>query len=371
MLCSDCAGISLGIYIKKYGYQGECRFCNKQKEKILPCNEVESFLLNAWSIYYEDADNCGSSVYEVLDSYGISELLEDKETLELEDTNEQFLEELESDFSEKQWFPLGDYEIQGPAEMLYSWEQFCEIVKHKWRYTFPFVEDKYIFDICISPKNILDTIAKLLSTHKCISKVAPDIPIYRGRNFENRTDALSATAKSIGTPEAKFANKANRFSPEGIPMFYGCLDYDNVENEIDKGENQVIGEFYTSKEISVLDLTNLPAPPSLYDDERNMFISAIDFLHDFSRAISKDIEDDKKIDYVPTQIFTEYFRQIGLKDFNIYGIRYHSAKCFTKHNLVLFFENEDCEDEERKYSYDEKPYLLLKKITKNFAGDLI
>lgn len=358
MLCSDCAGYSLGQYIKKHGYEGTCRFCSNQKEKVLPCNEIEEFLLKSWNLYYEEADNYGSSAFEELNTYEISELLEDKDELELDDTNEQFLEELLFVFSEKQWFRLGDYEIQGPTEMIYTWEQFCELVKHKSRYVFSFTEDKYISTSLPSPYNILETISKLLSKLNCTSKILPNTPIYRGRNFDNKRDALSASAKDIGTPEAKYAKQQNRFSPAGIPMFYGCLDYDNVENEIEKGKNLVIGEFHTSKEILVLDLTILPDRPSLYNSDENIFISAIDFLHNFSCVISEEIINEKSIDYVPTQIFTEYIRKIGFKKFNLYGIKYHSAKSFDKCNLVLFFENQDCIDGGQKFSIN-KPYLIM------------
>lgn len=367
MLCSDCAGKSLGIYISRHGYKGQCRFCSKQKEKVLPCNEVENFLLDAWRIIYEDADNYGSSAFEEIDPLEITDLLEKKDELELDDTNEQFLKEIENDFEEKQWFPLGEYIIQGPEEMLYNWEQFCKIVKTKWRYTFPFVDNEENSIGFTSSNNILKTVSKLVTEYNCISKITPDIPIYRGRNFKNKKSALVASAKDIGSPKPENAIQPNRFSPEGISMFYGCLDYNTVEQEIGKEKYLIIGEFHTSKEISVLDLTALPKYPALYDDENNIFMSAITFLHEFSCAISKDIKGESKLDYIPTQIFTEYIRQIGLKKFNIQGIKYHSAKCPCNDNLVLFFENKDCIDDDLKYSAN-KTYMILKKKYSTIAN---
>ena len=357
MLCSDCAGKSLGTYISRHGDKGVCRFCGKEKNKVLPCDEIENFISDAWQFYYENADEAEVPAFEVLPTYDIEDILEDKEELELEDTNELFLEQLRSDFSERQWFRIGENEVQGSNEMLYSWKQFCEIVKHKWRYTFPFVKDIYYYSVMFSSKNILKIVSELLDSQNCISKISPDVPIYRGRNFKNKKEVL-LTAKDIGTPTAENAKQANRFSPEGIPMFYGCLNSSTVKYEIGDGEYLFIGEFHTSKDIVVLDLTALPNTPSLYDDEKNMFISGIDFLREFAYAVSENVSSNEKLDYVPTQIFTEYIRQVGLKKFNIRGIKYHSAKCIGEYNVVLFYENDDCFDDISQ----NKEGLILKNV---------
>ena len=92
----------------------------------------------------------------------------------------------------------------------------------------------------------------------------------------------------------------------------------------------------------MLDLTNIPPIPKLYDDDFG-FIPAFDFLHKFSKDVSKDAEDDE-INYIPTQIFTEYIRFQWLHKFNIKGIKYKSSKNENGINLVLFYTNDDCKD---------------------------
>ena len=95
-------------------------------------------------------------------------------------------------------------------------------------------------------------------------------------------------------------------------MFYGSLDEKTcIKEATGKGTYITTGEFRTSKPIKILDLTNLPSIPKLYDDDFG-FIPAFEFLRDFSKNISKEVKNDE-LDYIPTQVFTEYIRLQGLQ----------------------------------------------------------
>lgn len=308
-------------------------------------DNIEQHILPSWSKYYELAEDFGTDAYETLDRYlyNIDELLnEEMEGLELDDANPEFIERLRLDFEEYQWFDLNEGSIHGEKAMLYNWETFCRIVKHEKRYFFiDFKEHKYSLSSLI---DTLESIANLIRSQRIVTKISPNEPIYRGRAFSNFVKISELSATDLGTPKPEYSKTPNRFSPEGIPLFYGSFDLETVKYEVcNNQDNLVIGEFHTLKEIAVIDFTKLPPIPSIYDEE-DCDYSGIAFLSEFEYAITEPVE-NSKLDYIPTQVFTEYIREVFGE--TIKGIKYSSSKILGKNNIVLFYKNKDCFDSEK------------------------
>ena len=180
--------------------------------------------------------------------------------------------------------------------------------------------------------------------------IATELYRVRIHNEEESPD----TASSLGTVPIDKAIYSNRMSPAGIPMFYGALDPDTALKETlnriaDTDKVASIATFITLKEINVLDLTELPNVPSLFDQNNGHMRSALKFMHNFVADISKPIAKDgmEHIDYVPTQVFTEYIRYqyVTTDGDNMLGIIYPSAKQEGGKSIVLFFENQYCCDD--------------------------
>lgn len=134
-------------------------------------------------------------------------------------------------------------------------------------------------------------------------------------------------------------------------MFYGSLDEKTAITETyDKkgksGKVATIATFITSEGFKVLDLTQLPAFPSLFDEQRRHYREPLIFLRSFLKDFSKPIKKDGRehIEYVPTQVVTEYFRHIFRDEGgdSIKGIIYPSARKKNGRSCVLFFEDKDC-----------------------------
>lgn len=133
-------------------------------------------------------------------------------------------------------------------------------------------------------------------------------------------------------------------------MFYGALDEhtaiaETVPGKLKKGETLYVGAFVTLEEFSVVDLTELPPIPSLFS-ERRYLRPVLRFLHSFVRDFSKPITKDGRvhIEYVPTQIATEYFRH-SFEPYDgqpIRGIVYPSSRVAAGTACVLFFAREEC-----------------------------
>jgi len=150
-------------------------------------------------------------------------------------------------------------------------------------------------------------------------------------------------------------------------MFYGSFDPATAIQETYKlkdGRSSVatIGKFRPLRELQVLDLTSLPDIPSIFDEHRGHLHSTIIFLQSFVDDLSKPIEKDDRtyIEYVPTQVFTEFIRHAYRleNDSRLEGIVYPSSVNPSGGSCVLFVGNDECCDngtEERKW----KPYKLV------------
>lgn len=94
------------------------------------------------------------------------------------------------------------------------------------------------------------------------------------------------------------------------------------------------------EKISVIDFSNIPDLPSQFNIKALKHREKILFLQDFVKDLSRPVEKDGRehIDYVPTQIISEFFRY-GFEP-RIKGIKYQSIK--NKGGLnVAFFESDN------------------------------
>lgn len=226
----------------------------------------------------------------------------------------------------------------------FSWERFCEIVKSKYRYTFFLNEDS-------DGNPLTNSLSQIWNCFKqeeiLITSLSPKTPIYRGRKFEE-LPKKPYLSKMLGTPAQKDARSFNRFNSIGIPVFYGALDSETAEREIDGLEPYlVIGEFHNTRTIKLLDLVEaLEVSKSILLSKQLEKSKANDLLFFYSLAESLTLYVDDELDYIPTQIFAEYVRRVGYHDFGIRGIKYPSTKNPDGENVVLFYSNEECVDTE-------------------------
>jgi len=195
------------------------------------------------------------------------------------------------------------------------------------------------------PYEILDEIGVLVNDLHLI-KTLPENSVFVRVRCHEEGEKLS-DVKALGPPPVDKANNSNRMSPAGIPMFYGSIDQETALAETyDKRPYATIAKFKTLKSFKVLDLTELASIPSLFDNELRWLRPGIIFLHSFLEDFTKPIERDGRehIEYVPTQIVTEFFRRIFLDEEGdpIKGIIYPSAREIGGKSCVLFFQSEDC-----------------------------
>jgi hypothetical protein len=94
--------------------------------------------------------------------------------------------------------------------------------------------------------------------------------------------------------------------------------------------------------LSVVDLTNLPSVPSIFESGPR---ESLRFLHRFMQEVSQPFEPDAEIhiEYTPTQVASEFFRHRlhDAQGHSIRGLVYGSAKRTGAVNLALFIESSE------------------------------
>lgn len=96
----------------------------------------------------------------------------------------------------------------------------------------------------------------------------------------------------------------------------------------------------------MVDLTRLPRPLRFFEPQPETSVEnryVLSFLNSFGVSIARKVEpgDREHIDYVPTQVVTEWFRTTPLgNEPHIDGILYRSAQRAGGTSLVLFADQE-------------------------------
>lgn len=290
------------------------------------------------SSYYDKDDDLsipgyvreGPFVTRVLaPSMEVPELLKE---LSLVTNNNDLNHAIEDCFNDSEsWIKKEPLSITTEEENSFDWEEFCHTIKHKRRFS---IEDEHTSeDIFGYKKPVSDIIDRIFSTIRqcgCIFTYREGWRLYRSRAFK---DGRPTNFDDLTAPPDKRA-KLNRMSPAGISMFYGASNSATSIAEMGEYDGTLfVGRFTLKRDVRLIDLTSLPSP-SYWTDTH---IGDIRFLREFAEEVSKPIlPDDRDIDYLPTQAFTEYVRYRFKEDGkNIDGILYNSSVHKGK-NVVLF-----------------------------------
>ena len=217
----------------------------------------------------------------------------------------------------------------------YKWDEFTYVVKHVNRF----------FNIGSSREAMLEEFNVFYEKMKIC--LPAGTLIWRARsNPKNPLNTLEAKSYECGPPPRNIS-KALRMNPAGISYFYGSDDPKTCKAEIrpEPDDHIIYGQFSTKRDLQILDLSEVVhiGTRSIFDpDYDHDFNWATEFLKGFIEEISKPIEDNEApIEYVPTQILSEYIRKLGYD-----GVRYRSSKTGCQ-NYTLF-----CGREEQKQLED-------------------
>lgn len=356
-ICTQCFNEEgINKFIQEHAESVKCSFCSSTKNtRACPLSLVIEHIITSLRYEWGDPNNEGLP-YETREGGWQGEVLN---TWDLFDTtgldiiNDKAKQYIISSFFDDMWCEREPYSLRVDHTFSLGWNQFTNFVKNKSRYMFlnakntdynPNQHDE------MNPIKILDVLGKIINKVNLIKTLDSTVPIYRVRIIE--TNQNLSTAKELGPPPHEFAVMPNRMSPSGIPMFYGAFDLDTAIQETyltcpDK-KKAIWGIFHPTKELLLIDLPEYSSIPSLFDEYKRENRSYLKFLNNFIQDFIQPITRDKfaHIEYVPTQIVTEYFRYIfkTLEGKPVDGIIYPSSKNKGKKAVVIFATSDQCID---------------------------
>jgi len=393
-VCPDCfEDYSIKSFILTELCWNSCDYCgNKSNIPIAAClNDVLRFMAEGINKRWEDPAN--SVAYcSAEGGYQGAEIIDTPDMIDYElqlnlDNNLLRNDLITALGPTNCWCKKDPYGLWPHEQDLSEWQDFSKQVMYHSRYVFYKIKAKNEHSLAVyqQPYEILDHIGNIVNELNLVELIDINTIFFRARLLKNKNHIIK-TAKEIGTTPKANALNANRMSPTGIPMFYGAFDQDTALTEIfhnyspSKPHHKIahegrtnftyiaIGKFKTQKSLHILNFTKLPLLPSFFDLHNLHLYEKIKFIKEFVDDLKKPILIDNRdhIDYVPTQVVTEYFRHVyKYNKINIDGIIYPSSCYAGGICIVLFVDNKNCVDEgEEGILALEKSSLIKIKINK-------
>jgi hypothetical protein len=259
-----------------------------------------------------------------------------------------------------------DWQILSPGEALKStWDRFCEKLKHSTRFLFFDHEDERDDEPYHVPlTELLNQLGDVIRDCGLIHDVGTGTRIFRVR--AHKPGKGYTTPIDLGPPPPEFATTAGRMNAPGIVVMYAAYSRNTALAEVTGEDTELsVAEFEFKESVRVVDLTNIPPAPSIFDEGPR---EALQFLRHFADDVSQPFTPDAKahVEYTPTQVVAEYLRH-RLRDGDgsiIRGVIYRSSKDDEGINIALFVNSEEIEGVAPKYPWRTKaPLLRLVKVS--------
>lgn len=354
---------------RKTAAEFNCSFCNRtsrQSPSAIRFDDLMDAVGTAISQYYGHVENEPIAWdWEDKEYFGTTYDARDLvyEQIPMPSARDDVLEAIVASLGHHIWCDKDPYSLSQAEMFLASWEDFCLAVKHQTRYFFSSVEAPE-YSETIPASALMGTLGHLIQEADMIQVVEPGTPFFRVR--ARRPREVCDSWDSLGPPPPE-ACVSNRMSAAGISIFYGALELATAKDEVVANfepERRCLsaGTWRNTRALSLLDLTRLDEIPSFYAVERYVRDRLL-FLHHFVADISKQVAHDGRvhIEYVPTQILTEYFRH-QYRRFDgspMDGIIYPSAQRRGGSSIAIFTSQRELDPDGPDYTTNESPILEL------------
>lgn len=347
-ICSRCISEAyLKAFIKNSAAVSPCSFCGRRGNHSVPLDDVMEIIGNTVADYYNGAVN--EAPYESAEggyqgvTYDTDEVMDD--IVGDISRRDEVLTAIRESFDDDIWVERNMFSLNGVHKYVASWDRFSDAVKHRTRYFFDHDQDDDSHDTIPVP-HMLDTLREMVEESGLIRTLQADLVLYRVRSHNK---AEQCTTRDALGPPPKDRAPSNRMSAAGISVFYGAFEMATaqVEASVSMPRNPkwtLTGAAWRcARPLRVLDLSELPPVPSIFAASREQR-GALQFLWEFVKSITAPVVHDGRehIDYVPTQILTEYFRERvkGSDGSALDGIVYPSARRRGGRSVVVFASQE-------------------------------
>lgn len=370
-ICDRClADDYLRSMVKEQANRSECSFCGRVNSKrpiAISFNRLMKVIAGAVYEYYDHVENEAIAYVPedggyIGDTYDTYDLIHDE--IPTPSERADVLEEIADCLGDYLWCEKQPYAITGSEQYTLSWERFCETVKYETRFFFGSGEVDPASDIIPVPV-MLSELGQIIQSAGLITELPVGTKLFRIR--VHKTEEVCDSWSSLGSPPPEFA-VSNRMSAAGISMFYAAFDPATAKAEttanLDPAERNrlTVATWMNTHVLNVLDLSRLPERPNFYAQmryDRDQLIFLEDFVTNITQPVSHDGREH--IDYVPTQILTEYFRHSFkvMGDVCLDGIIYPSARRKHGRSLVIYAAHKDLDPRTDPWRAPQTPVLQL------------
>jgi hypothetical protein len=342
-VCAACiADEALSRWVDGEGFAGECSFCGTEQRVVVTIHNLFVEMGRCIQSEYTPDATMGGPV-PTLDSSDVLYNLDDPLGEETR-LREVFCEAFNTEWAERDWW-TGSYD----ERLLFGWRQFAERVKRHSRFVFMHPKaappaPAGLGPADIAPADILDAIHEVIEDSGLIIPLPAGQLVYRGR--KHHPDTHYTTPDELGAPPPRQA-RSQRMNPAGISYFYAATDEATCLAELRgvEGDTATVTGWVTRRNTFGVDLVRLPEIPSIFEPEPAYSRAALAFMRRFAQEIAKSLKpyDDPVVDYVPTQILSEYIRHCVTNGSGeaVEGVIYPSPARPGGTNIVFFVDDTD------------------------------
>lgn len=324
-----------------------CDYCGKRTRKFsaAPVESIMPAVASALGYFYAEPTHAGVP-------YDGGWVFEPTHTADALmgvpfECHDALFEDVADSFSNTAWIAAADGHWASShrnEEWSGEWRTFSEIVKHRSRHFFMSSAKDLESSFRRSPLEVLELVGSMATRLGLLTTLPDATKLYRVRERVGGA-AWPICADELGAPPSELAN-AGRMNPAGISYLYMSTTQGGALAEVLRGPpcRAVIATFEVVGGLAVLDLTQLPPLPSVFDEANRQVREVVLFLDDFVADICQPVQKDGRehINYVPSQVVSEYFAQVFKTSDGktLDGIVYPSAVAPGSINLTLFPRDE-------------------------------
>ncbi len=330
---------------------GACDFCGRRDLEAMPLNDLGPIIRERITEFYSLAEEAAVVFSSADGGYmapteDTDEVIFESHPIDLPNDDEGNLRRaLVQAVGDDLWINRDFGDGHFAEGELFRWSTFVRTVKYQRRFFFHSLKQGGLLDFFDdSFAALLKELAELCDDADLVDGVRPGLTLYRSRPRKAREEFTNAS--ELGPPPAALTRQPNRMNPPGIPMFYGAESRELAIAEAHEARLSV-ARFIVEKPLVLLDLATELRRPDFYCDVSRHEVNALDFLSQFAKLIGAAVTRDEgaHIEYVPTQVFTEYLRDYPFFDGHpLVGVRYRSATGIAGTNVVLFATQNDVID---------------------------
>lgn len=260
--------------------------------------------------------------------------------------NPRLLTDVANELGSDYWASLPSLETEPRSgELLdWSWLHFERVVKHESRFNFHTTTKPQVEGV-LDAGAVLRRIGEVVVAHGLVQRTQPKA-LYRARSRRPQDVWDAHCPAELGAPPKEKAG-AGRMNPAGIPYLYTAFEPATAIGEIafplpGLPIDVVLATFEANRELLVLDLSLVEPPRSVFDCGSPPVDDRLEFLARFARDLALPVVKDgsEHIDYIPSQVVSEYFAQVflpnGPDSAPLDGLVHRSSVCPGGRNLVLF-----------------------------------